>query len=122
MLSGMTESAVGRFSECVLKFAAALAREASRLEEADRAEDVRKPEITMTMVVKANNLIRHPAIEGDSAKAAITIAQITAIAATIVTPIFGANLHSLWQWTATIGCGILALVSQAYAIFAARRK
>jgi hypothetical protein len=122
IIGGMTETACERYRDCIVKFAGALAREASRLEEADRAEDVDKPEITTTMVVKANDLIRHPIIDPPSPRIVIIIAQAVAFAAAMLTPIFGSNLHSDWQWTVTVLCGILAVVAQIFAIIAVRRR
>jgi hypothetical protein len=122
VIGGMTDSACKRYKECILKFASALAREASRLEEADRAEDLDKPEITTTMVVKANNLIRHPPIQRPQTSIPILVAQALAFATAMLTPIFGANLHSKWQWTATFLCGIMATASEVFAIVAVRRR
>ena len=122
IIGGMSDTACERYQDCIMRFANALAREASRLEEADRAEDVDKPEITATMVAKANEIVRYPLIDPPQASIAIQSAQAVAFAAAMVTPIFGANLHSKWQWTITFLCGILALVSQIYAIVAVRRR
>lgn len=122
MLSGMTDSAVEHYKGCITKFAEALAREASRLEEAQRAVEVRKPEITTTMIVKANDVLRRPRSNDPTTKIPVIIAQITSLLAVIVTPIFGANLHSIWQWTATFACGIMALAGQAYVALVVRRK
>jgi hypothetical protein len=122
IISGMTESACEHYKGCIFKFAGALAREASRLEEADRAEDIDIPEITATMVVKANDLIRHPPVERTQTSIPILIAQALAFAAAMLTPIFGSNLHSKWQWTVTILCGILATASEVFAIIAVRRR
>jgi hypothetical protein len=122
IIGGMTDTACERYKDCIVKFAGALAREASRLEEADRAEDVEKPEITATMVVKANDFIRHPPSSAPLATIPILTAQAVAFATAMLTPIFGAALHSAWQWTVTIICGILALVAQIFAIVAVRRR
>lgn len=122
MLHGMTASAIDHYKICVTKYAEALAREVSRLEEAQRAEEIRKPEITTTMVVKANDVLRHPRNNDPTAKVPVIIAQIVSLLAVIVTPIFGANLHSIWQWTVTISCGIMALAGQAYVALVVRRK
>lgn len=122
MLSGMTSSAVEHYKGCIMKFAEALAREASRLEEAQRAEEIRKPEITTTMIVKANDVLRRPRSNDPTTKIPVIVAQITSLLAVIVTPIFGANLHSIWQWTATFACGIIALAGQAYVALVVRRK
>lgn len=122
IIGGMTETACERYKDCIVRFAGALAREASRLEEADRAEDVEKPEITTTMVVKANDLIRHPPIDRPPTSIRILIAQAVAFAAAMLTPIFGANLHSVWQWTVTVLCGIIAVIAQIFAIIAVRRR
>jgi hypothetical protein len=119
---GMTDTACGHYKDCIVKFASALAREASRLEEADRAEDVKKPEITATMVVKANDLIRHPPVDVPPTSIHILVAQAVAFAAAMLTPIFGSALHSPWQWTITVLCGILAVVAQVFAIVAVRRR
>ncbi len=122
IIDGMSDNARERYKECITKFAGALAREASRLEEADRAEDCDKPEITTTMVVKANDLIRHPSIDRASVSIPILVAQALSFVAAILTPIFGAELHSAWQWTVTVLCGIIALVSQVFAIVTVRRR
>ena len=119
---GMSEAAYLRYKECIVKFASALAREASRLEEADRAEDIDRPEITATMVVKANELIRHPPSTDTSPGTYIIAAQALSFAAAMLTPIFGSELHSVWQWVVTIICGTVALASQIFAIIAVRRR
>jgi hypothetical protein len=121
-MGGMSETACERYKDCIIRFAGALARETSRLEEADRAEDVDKPEITATMVAKANELIRHPPIDPSSSGVSILASQAVAFAAAMVTPILGGYLHSPWQWTITVLCGILALSSQLFAIVAVRRR
>jgi hypothetical protein len=122
ILGGMTESAKDGYRDCIAKYASALAREASRLEEAERAENLDKQEITTTMVVKADDLLRHPPSADATATISILAAQAVSFAAAIVTPIFGADLHSSWQWTVTITCGIIAVISQVYAIIAVRRR
>jgi hypothetical protein len=121
--AGMTTSAQDEFERCVTKFARALAREASRLEEANRAEDVIKAEIVASMVVNANEVLRRPRSEEPKASAFITVAQAASFALAIATPIvFGAGLPTPYQWTATVACGILAVASQIYAIVKVRRK
>jgi hypothetical protein len=122
MLSGMTPSAVEHYKQCVTKYAEALAREASRLEEAQRAEEIGGPEITTTMVVKANDVLRRPRVNDPTTKVPVAVAQITSLMAGIVTPIFGANLHSIWQWTVTFACGIIAVAGQVYVALVVRRK
>jgi hypothetical protein len=123
ILAGMTESATTRYRDCVKKFAAALGREASRLEEADRAEEIDKPEITTTMVVKANDLLRHPPSNNVVSSIPVIVAQTVSFGLAIATPIiFGVGLPPVWHWTATAMSGILAVASQVYAILAVRRK
>lgn len=122
MLSGMTPSAVEHYKVCVTRYAEALARETSRLEEAQRAEDIHRPEITTTMVAKANEVLRRPRGIDPTTRGPVIIAQITSLLAGIVTPIFGANLHSIWQWTVTFTCGIIAVAGQVYVALVVRRK
>jgi hypothetical protein len=122
ILGGMSTNAHNKYKVCVKKFASSLAREASRLEEEDRAEDVDRPEITTSMVIKANELIRRPPAVRVPTSIPLIAAQSMAFVMAMLTPIFGATLHSAWQWTATIVCGIIALTSQIFAIVAARRK
>lgn len=122
VINGMTKGAVKCYEECVAKYASALALEASRLEQADRAEDISDPEITASMVMKSNDYLRHR--QNVQAKVSILeiIFQVVAFGAAIVTPIFGASLHSVWQWTAAFGSGIIAMGSELYVILAAVRR
>jgi hypothetical protein len=123
ILSGLSDSARIHYKECIKKFASALAREASRLEEADRAEEADKPEITTTMVVKANDLLRRPPSNDATSSISTVLAQTASFGLGIMTPIiFGAGLPSPWQWTTTIICGILAVICQTYAIVVVRRR
>ncbi len=122
ILNGMTRVAAENYKECVSKFASALAREASRLEQDDRAIDIEEPEVTATMVLKANDLLRNPRIEPPKLSITMIIAQVIAFSFGILTPIFGSELHSIWQWTVTIACGIIAVAAQTYAIVAAVRR
>jgi hypothetical protein len=122
ILGGMSDRACERYKDCIVKFAGSLAREASRLEEADRAEEVDKPEITATMIVKANDIIRNPPTIRPPTSIPTLIAQAVAFTAALLTPIFGADLHSDWQWTVTVLCGIIAVVAQVFAIIAVRRR
>jgi hypothetical protein len=122
MLSGMTPSAAEHYKICITKYAEALAREASRLEEAQRAEDIHGPEITTTMVAKANEVLRRPRGNDPTTKIPVITAQMVSLLAGTATPIFGANLHSIWQWTATFACGIIAVAGQVYVALVVRRK
>jgi hypothetical protein len=120
---GMTEPAVERFAACVNDFSLALSRETSRLEEAERADVVDAPEITATLVVKANEEVRNPRQEPEQQISAwVLFAQIVAFAAAMFAGIFGSYLHSLWQWSALVGCAVLGIASQTYAILALRRR
>ena len=124
ILGGMTESAKKQYKDCIKRFGAALAREASRLEEADRPEEIDKPEITTAMIVKANDLLRHPASDSSTSSIRAIVSQTTSFGLAIATPItFGANLPAPWHWTTTVASGILAVASQVYAtILTVRRK
>jgi len=118
---GMSDTACKQYKECVSKFASALAREASRLEEAARAKELNMPEITATMVAKADDLLRNPPASQASTRIPTLAAQAVAFVGAMLTPIFGATLHSYWQWTVAVTCGIIAIAAQVYAIFSARR-
>jgi hypothetical protein len=120
--SGMTDGAVERFGECVHQFALDLSRETSRLEEAARAEIIARPEITTTMVINANEAVRHPLNSNGPMPVLVLIAQSVAFAAAILAPISGAYLHSWLQWVLTALFGTVAIATQTYAIFALRRR
>jgi hypothetical protein len=121
--SGMTTAALQEYERSVIRFGLALTRESSRLEEANRAEDVIKAEITTSMVVNANEVLRHPRIEELKTAVSLTLAQATSFALAIATPIiFVAVLNPAWRWTATVACGILAVAGQVYTIIKVRRK
>ena len=119
---GMSDTACKQYKESIEKFASALAREASRLEEADRAKELDMPEITATMVAKANELLRNPPVDRSGTRISFLLAQASAFVFAMLTPIFGATLHSYWQWTVAVTCGIIASAAQIYAIFSVRRK
>lgn len=120
---GMTGAARRVFDRCVTRYGLALARESSRLEEANRAEDVIKAEITATMVVNANDVLRPPRNYEQKASIFVTFALVTSFALAIATPIvFATGLTGPWRWTATSACGILAVAGQLYAIVKVRRK
>jgi hypothetical protein len=119
---GMTSEARKQYRDCIRKYALALAREASRLEEAERAKNLEKPEITATMVTKADDYILNPPVDDASRSMTVLVAQALAFILAILTPIFGATLHSYWQWTVACFCGIMALVAQVYALFSVRRR
>jgi hypothetical protein len=120
--SGMTDGAVDRYGECVRQFALDLSRETSRLEEAARAKGIARPEITTTMVVNANEAVRHPLTDDTPMPVRILIAQSVAFATAILAPISGAYLHSWSQWALTGFFGLVAIAAQTYAIFALRRR
>ena len=122
MSGGMSDAACGQYKDCVGKFASALAREASRLEEAARAKELDMPEITATMVAKANDLLRNPPVGQASTRIPALLAQAVAFVGAMLTPIFGVTLHSYWQWTVAVTCGIIACAAQVYAIFSVRRR
>ena len=121
MSGGMSDAAREQFKECVKKYGSALAREASRLEEAGREEGL-VPEITATMVAKANDYLRNPPVGQASLRVPALVSQILAFVGAILTPIFGATLHSYWQWALAVVCGVMASIAQGYAIFSVRRK
>lgn len=121
--SGMTEAATQRFAECVNDFGLALSRETSRLEEAERADAVDGPEITTTMVIKANEEVRNPRQEEEPPIPPWPlVAQIIAFAAAMFAGVFGSYLNSRWQWVAMILCSVIGIVAQGYAIVALRRR
>lgn len=121
---GATQNVLEHYKKCVAAFAKDLSWETSRLEMDQRAKTIDKPEITATMVDKANEAIRSPPAEKTPLSIPLLVAQLVSFAAAIMTPIFGAALHSRWQWTVAIGCGILALACQTYVVIsiAVRRK
>jgi hypothetical protein len=119
---GMTLEAKKQYKDCIRKYAIALAREASRLEEGERAKNLEKPEITATMVTKADDFILNPPVDDPSKSATVLVAQAVAFILAILTLIFGATLHSYWQWTVACLCGIMARVAQVYALFSVRRR
>ncbi|MEU8337915.1 hypothetical protein [Micromonospora tulbaghiae] len=121
--SGMTEAATERFAACINDFGLALSRETSRLEEAERADVVESPEITATMVIKANDEVRNPRQEEEPPVPPWPlVAQILAFAAAIFSGVFGSYLNSLWQWGAMILCAVVGIAAQGYAIVALRRR
>lgn len=116
IITGMSDAAKLRYKDCILKFAKTVAREASRIELADRADDADKPEITASMVSKADDSVRSPPSNASRLSIRVVTAQALAFAMAILTPIFGSELHSKWQWTITIICAIIALGSELYAL------
>lgn len=119
---GTTTAAVDRYITCVQDFARALSRETSRLEEAERADVLERPEITATMVVKAYEEVRKPKVGSEPIPPWPLIAQVIAFAAAMLAGIFGSYLNSRWQWGATIGIASIGLFAQGYAIMALRRR
>jgi hypothetical protein len=122
VISGMTDSARACYRQCIQKFAKLLANEASRIELGDRAPDADKPEITTSMVYKASDSILNPPAGETRPSLKILISQFVAFVGAILTPICGAYLHSRYQWTATIICGIIAVGSELYSLVRLMRK
>ncbi|MCW3813568.1 hypothetical protein ONA91_03720 [Micromonospora sp. DR5-3] len=120
---GMTEQAMHRYAACVNEFSMALSRETSRLEEAERADVVDAPEITATMVVKANDEVRNPRRDPDPPIPPwAMVAQLAAFTAAMFAGVFGSYLNSRWQWWSFIGCAVIGVLAQGYAIAALRRR
>jgi hypothetical protein len=86
----MSPVATDQFTQCVQDFAWALARETSRLEEAERAKSIQHAEITATMVVKANDQVRNPEAETPApVPLRPFVAQLVAFPTTISVGILG---------------------------------
>lgn len=120
---GMSSAASDQFTRCVKDFGMALARETSRLEEAERAESIQEPEITATMVIKANEQVRNPNPDVPApVPPGPLAAQIVALPAAILAGIFGSHLNSDWQWLTMVIAFVLAVIAQGYAIIALRRR
>jgi hypothetical protein len=119
---GISDLASGHFREFVFRFALDLSREASRLEEEKRVKGIDDPEVTTSMVVNANDVVRNPSAAGSQPKADVVIAQAVAFVLAISTGIAGAYLHSVFHWILTIGLGLIALGAQAYSIATPLRR
>lgn len=101
---GATPAAIERYKQSVRKFAVALTRETSRLEEAHRIDDEGIVEITTSMVATANELIRNPPQqEPDPPSNFATLCPIIAAACWTACGIFGSYSQR--------GCGAAALGS-----------
>jgi hypothetical protein len=114
--AGLSKQARNQFADCILRFAADLDRKTSRLEDAERAAGIDDPEITPTMVAKANERLRN------SPGRIVVFAHLLAFAFAMLTPIAGAYLHAGAQWLLTIAFGFTALLAEAYAVVMPGRK
>ncbi|MEU4245920.1 hypothetical protein AB0F15_00760 [Amycolatopsis sp. NPDC026612] len=115
---GMTEAARQKFAEAVEDFSAALERETARLEEAERDEDVREPEITATMVIRANEVVRRgplPESERDRSVLATSI-QVVGLASLAAVGVLGSYLRGPLLVSIFIVLAVIALVANGYAI------
>lgn len=119
---GMTEGAVDHFAQCVHRFALDLARETSRLEEGERANTLDDPEITTTMVVKANDAVRNPLSTSAQPTLAVAVFQLVAFSFGILAAIAGAYLHSWQQWLLTSFFALIAVSAEVFSIFTLRRR
>jgi len=125
ILSGMTEPAIVKYKDAVRRFGQSLARETSRLEEAQRAEGIDNPEVTATMVVKANDALRNPPkTEEPTSRRSYMLTQTAAFAFGIGTPVvFSVSaLHGAWHWVTTLLCGAAAVGFYIYSYVIVRRK
>jgi hypothetical protein len=118
----MVGGAADHFGSCVRQYALDLLRETSRLEEAARAKSIARPEITTTMVINADDAVRHALDSRESLPIPILLAQSLAFTTAIIASVSGAYLHSWLQWILTGLFGLIAASSQVYALFAVRRK
>jgi hypothetical protein len=129
LLDGMTAGAAARFQEEVRQFAASLARETSRLEEAQRVEDEETVEITTTMVANAAGAIRRhkssestPLSQVPQTSNPTFMWTIFATISGIVAGIFGSYLHSAWQWVGCIIFGVLTMIFLVLAYYKVVRR
>lgn len=119
---GMTDGAEIRFARCVREFGLALARETSRLEEAGRVLGEEDPEITTSMVIKANEAVRNPGASENRISWVVIISQIAVVPTSLVSGVFGSYLTSPLRWAGCIAFGILAFVAQTHAVIALWRR
>lgn len=113
---GMTEAAKKRFENYVQRFTDDLSRETMRLEEGARAPDLDEREITATIVVKANEVVRRPPDPSNVSSVVagpILAVQTFAFAAALVDGVLGSYLHSTWQWLAFVTTLVVAVSAQA---------
>jgi hypothetical protein len=116
---GLSDQARKHFADCIRRFAADLDRKASGVEDAERAPGIDDPEITTTMVDKANEQLRNPPGVDTPLR---RIAVFAAFAFAMFTPIAGEYLHSRSQWLLMIVSGFIALLAEVYAIVMPGRK
>ncbi|MEV6033600.1 hypothetical protein AB0L65_20765 [Nonomuraea sp. NPDC052116] len=124
-MDGCTKPAEDQVALYVQRFADDLARETMRLEEGSREQDLRGREIISSMVVKANKVIRSPAIDlvprGPDRKYTVTL-QSASFCLAIVAGVFGSYLNSTWQWVAFVILFIAATASQVISLILTWRK
>jgi hypothetical protein len=118
---GMTDGAQLKFAESVREFAAALARETARLEEAGRDQVVHEVEITTTMVVRADEVVRRgplPEIERKRSTFATSV-QVVGMASLAGVGVLGSYLRDL---TSIIIFTVVVLVALAINGYVIRRR
>ncbi len=119
-LEGFSDPATDQLRAHVSEFAKALVLEAARVEVAYRADGADTAEVTRTMVIKANEVVRRPPSSTDLPRSprSVIIYGVT-LAATLGAGQMGAYLHSWWQITL---CCVIALAAVASGAYVFRRR
>ncbi|MFE3290573.1 hypothetical protein [Rhodococcus sp. NPDC059234] len=97
-LPGLSGPAAVRLSELIQSFADEVAREASRIEEGERAREQDDPEVTATIVHEAYRVVRRPRSETRRSTSKIELAiKFLQASAGVLSGAMLTLLHSYWQ-------------------------
>jgi len=119
VLDGVSDEAWKCFVQSVRDFAQDLAKEAARLEQAERDRDATSPEVTATMVRKALRKQRQITPDVPEAKTSpwIYAVRLCAILLTAASGVSGSYLHATWQWVVFTFLCCASIATNVVAVF-----